>query len=70
MIGAHLAEVFAYIPKPIKKRIVAVCEQKKGLSISKIVGSCLEACIDDLEKQVGIKPTPKQATRNKRTLDA
>lgn len=61
-------EVFAYPPKILKKRIVAVCEQRKGLSISKVVVSCLEACIDDLEEQVGIKAKPAQATRNKRKL--
>ena len=66
MIGAHLAEVFAYIPKPLKRRLVAVCEERKGLSISKVIGSCLEACIDDLEEQVGIKPKPTQGTSSKK----
>jgi hypothetical protein len=66
MIGADLAEVFAYIPKPLKSRVIAVCEQRKGLSISKIVGACLAACIDDLEEQVGIKPKPTQGNRSKK----
>ncbi len=69
VIGPDLAEVFAYPPKALKKRIQAVCEQRKGLSISKVVTSCLEACIDDLEEQVGIKK-PTQGTRTKRKLDA
>ena len=65
VIGPDLAEVFAYPPKSLKKRIQAVCETRKGLSISKVVTSCLEACIDGLEEQVGIKK-PAQGTRSKK----
>lgn len=70
MIGPDLDEVFAYIPKVLKNRVKAVCEKQKGLSISKVTGGSLAACIEAWEEQVGIKPAPKQGTRIKRKLDA
>ena len=65
MIGEDLTEIFGYVPKPLKARVLAVCEQRKGLSISKVVGACLAACIDDLEEKVGLKK-PTQGTRSKK----
>lgn len=65
MVGEHLTEVFAYVPKDLKKRVELVCETRKGLSISKVIGSCLAACIDGLEEQAGLKK-PAQGTRSKR----
>ena len=65
MVGPGLEEVFSYIPSELKRRIEAVSEQRKGLSISKIIGACLAACIDGLEEQVGLKK-PIQGTRSRK----
>lgn len=64
MIPSHLTEVFGYVPKTLKRRVVNVCAMDKSLSISKIIGMCMEAGIDHLEKQV--KGTPKQDSRSSR----
>ncbi len=57
MIPPHLTEVFGYIPKTLKRRAVNLCAIDKSLSISKIIGMCMEAGIDHLEKQVKGEPT-------------
>ena len=66
MIGPHLAEVFLYIPKPLKSRLVAVVEQREGLSLSKVGRACIEACIDGLEEEMNLKPKPVQGTRSRK----
>lgn len=64
MIPPHLTEVFGYVPKTLKRRVVNLCQMDKNLSISKVIGMCLEAGIEHLEKQ--IKGEPTQGSRSSR----
>ncbi len=70
MIGSDKTQMFTYPPKKLRRRILRVCELT-GMSMSRVLTLCAEACIDDLEQNgIVIKAKPIQVARNTRTRAA
>ena len=61
MIGRDTAQVFAYPPKAIKKRLKELRKvDHEKYSESRVVVGCLERCLVDFEKEAGIFKKPTQ----------
>ena len=55
MIGKDLAEVFAYVPKKLKARVVRISEVT-GESISRVIWMGLERVVPELEQELENPP--------------
>jgi len=67
MIGKATAEVFGYVPKPLKRRMAQLRRIDRTWSESRIINVCVEQALPSIEAQV-LSPEQRPSHDNPRRI--